>query len=64
MSELTLYTTEGGHSQIKLRAAQQTVWLIKLEITEPFEETKYNFSLYLKSLFQNGALKALGNKLK
>ena len=27
MSDLILYTTEDGRSQIKLRADQQTVWL-------------------------------------
>ncbi|MFU3031413.1 hypothetical protein [Pseudomonas aeruginosa] len=30
MSELILYTTEGGPSQIKLRAKYRTVWLFPL----------------------------------
>ena len=34
MSELILYTTEDGRSQIKLRADQQTVWLTQLEMAE------------------------------
>ena len=38
MSELILYTTEDGRSQIKLRAEDQTVWLTQLEMAELFED--------------------------
>lgn len=56
MSELILYTTEDGRSQIKLRAEQQTVWLTQLEMAELFDATKQNISLHLKNLFQDGEL--------
>jgi hypothetical protein len=56
MSELILYTTEDGCSQIRLRAEQQTVWLTQLEMAELFDATKQNISLHLKNLFQDGEL--------
>ena len=55
MSELILYTTEDGRSQIRLRA-DQTVWLTQLEMAELFDATKQNISLHLKNLFQDGEL--------
>lgn len=56
MTDLLLYTTEDGRSQIKLRAKVQTVWLTQLEMTELFDATKQNISLHLKNLFQDGEL--------
>lgn len=56
MSELILYTTEDGRSQIRLRAEQQTVWLTQLEMAELFDATKQNISLHLKNVFKDGEL--------
>ena len=56
MSELILYTTEDGRSQIKLRAEDQTVWLTQLEMAELFDATKQNISLHLRNLFEDGEL--------
>ncbi len=56
MTELILYTTEDGKSQIRLRADQQTVWLTQLEIAELFNATKQNISLHLKNLIEEGEL--------
>jgi hypothetical protein len=56
MNELTLYTSEVGHSQIKLRAQEQTVWLTQLEMAELFDATKQNISLRLKNFFEDGEL--------
>ncbi len=56
MSELILYTTEDGRSQIKLRADQQTVWLTQLEMVKLFDATKQNISLHLKNLLADGEL--------
>lgn len=58
MSELILYTTEDGRSQIQLRAAQQTVWLTQLEMADLFDSTKQNISLHLKNVFEDGELDA------
>ena len=56
MSELILYTTEDGRSQIKLRAEQQTVWLMQLEMAGLFDATKQNISLHLKNVLHDGEL--------
>jgi len=56
MSDLLLYTTEDGRSQIRLRADQQTVWLTQLEMAELFDATKQNISLHLKNLYEDREL--------
>jgi hypothetical protein len=56
MTQLIIYTTEDGRSQIKLRAQEQTVWLTQLDMAELFDATKQNISLHLKNLFEDGAL--------
>lgn len=58
MTDLILYTTEDGRSQIKLRAQEQTVWLTQLEVAELFDATKQNISLHLKNIFEDGVLEA------
>ncbi|HEY8857593.1 MAG TPA: virulence RhuM family protein [Rugosibacter sp.] len=58
MTQLILYTTEDGRSQIKLRTENQTVWLTQLEMAELFDATKQNISLHLKNLFVDGELDA------
>ena len=42
MSELILYTTEDGRSQIKLRAKDQTVWLSQREMAQLFDVSTDN----------------------
>ena len=56
MTDLILYTTEDGRSQIKLRAQEQSVWLTQLEMAELFDATKQNISLHLKNVFEDGEL--------
>ena len=56
MSNLILYTTEDGRSQIQLRAQEQTVWLTQLELAELFATSKQNIGQHLKSIFAEGEL--------
>ena len=56
MSELILYTTEDGRSQIKLRAKDQTVWLSQREMAELFDVSTDNVGLHLKNIFEDGEL--------
>jgi len=56
MTDLILYTTEDGRSQIKLRAQEQTVWLTQLEMAELFDATKQNISVQLKNVFEDREL--------
>ncbi|MDH5377855.1 MAG: virulence RhuM family protein [Gammaproteobacteria bacterium] len=56
MTQLILYTSEDGKSQIQLRTDGQTVWLTQLEMAELFAATKQNISLHLKNIFEDGEL--------
>ncbi len=56
MTQVILYTSEDGKSQIQLRANEQTVWLTQLEMAELFDATKQNISLHLKNVFEDGEL--------
>lgn len=56
MSDLILYTTDDGQSQIRLRVDQQTVWLSQNEMADLFAATKQNISLHLKNIFEEGEL--------
>jgi hypothetical protein len=56
MTQLILYTSEDGQSQVQLRADRGTVWLTQLEMAELFNASKQNVSLHLKNLFQDGEL--------
>lgn len=50
MTDLILYTTEDGRSQIRLRTDVGTVWLTQLEMAELFQATKQNIAKYLKAI--------------
>lgn len=56
MTQLILYTSEDGESQVQLRADGQTVWLTQLDMAELFHATKQNISLHLKNIFDEGEL--------
>jgi hypothetical protein len=56
MSELILYTTEDGRSQIRLRAKDQTVWLTQREMAELFDVTTDNVGLHLKNIYEDAEL--------
>lgn len=51
MTNLIIYTTEDGRSQIQLRANDDTVWLTQLEMAELFLTTKQNIAKHLKAIF-------------
>ncbi len=56
MSDLILYTTEDGRSQIQLRTKDQTVWLSQREMAELFAVSTDNISLHLENLYEDGEL--------
>jgi hypothetical protein len=58
MSDLILYTTEDGRSQIQLRAKDQTVWLSQREMAELFDVSTDNIGLHLKNIFKDGELQS------
>ena len=58
MTDLILYTTKDGKSQIKLRTQDQTVWLTQREMAELFDVSTDNVGLHLKNIFTDGELDA------
>ncbi|MGO2148546.1 MULTISPECIES: hypothetical protein [unclassified Halomonas] len=57
MSELILYTTNDGRTQLNLRVEGDSIWLSQLEIAELFQTTKQNVSLHAKNIFYDGELR-------
>ncbi len=51
MTQLILYYSEDGQSQVQLRADRGTVWLSQLEMAELFLTTKQNIAKHLKAIF-------------
>ncbi|MCK9366643.1 MAG: virulence RhuM family protein [Metallibacterium scheffleri] len=56
MTQVILYTSEDGRSQIKLRAKAQTVWLSQREMAQLFDVSTDNVGLHLKNIFEDGEL--------
>tara|TARA_R100001039_G_scaffold34439_1_gene28673 strand:- start:779 stop:958 length:180 start_codon:yes stop_codon:yes gene_type:complete len=56
MSELILYTTDDGRTQLHLRVEGDSIWLSQLEIAELFQTTKHNVSLHAKNIFDKSGL--------
>ena len=54
--ELILYTTEDGAAVMRLRKAEDTVWLTQMELAELFETSKQNISLHVKNVLAEGEL--------
>ena len=51
MTDLILYTTDYGKSQLQLRVDLGTVWLSQMEMAELFQTSKQNIAKHLKSIF-------------
>jgi len=56
MTQVIIYTSEDGRSQIQLRAEGDTVWLSQLEMAELFQTTKQNVAKHLKAIFADQEL--------
>lgn len=56
MSELILYTSDDGKTQLHLRAESGSAWLSQLEIADLFQTSKQNVSLHAKNIFADGEL--------
>ncbi len=56
MSDLILYTTDDGRSQIRLRAGSHTVWLTQREMSQLFDVSTDTVGLHLKNIFEDGEL--------
>ena len=55
-SEIMLYRTEDGHSRIRVRLGDETVWLTQVLIAELFETTVPNVNAHLKNAYAEGEI--------
>jgi hypothetical protein len=56
MSNVIIYTTEDGKTNIDLRLDNGTVWLSQLEIAELFQTSKQNISKHIQAIFDDREL--------
>jgi len=56
MSEVILYTSEDGKTQIDLQLEDGTVWLSQLQIAELFQTTKQNISKHIHAIYEDEEL--------
>ena len=56
MTQVILYTSEDGRSQVQLRADQGTVWLGQRQMAELFDVSPDNIGLHLKNIYADGEL--------
>ena len=59
MSEVILFTSEDGQTQMHLRVEQGTVWLPQLEIADLFRTSNQNVSLHAKNILAEGELREI-----
>ena len=56
MTQLILYTSEDGQTQVQLRAERGTVWLSQRQMAELFDVSPDNIGLHLKNIYDDGEL--------
>jgi hypothetical protein len=56
-SEIVLYQTEDGRTQLEVRLEHETVWLTQGQMAELFQTTIPNVSMHIRNVFSEGELK-------
>ena len=56
MSDVILYTTEDGKTQIDLHLKDGTVWLSQQQIADLFQTSKQNISKHIKAIYEDQEL--------
>ncbi len=55
-SQIIIYQTEDGNTQIDVRLENDTVWLNQAQMTELFQTSKQNISLHINNIFKEDEL--------
>lgn len=58
-SEILIFQTEDGQTNIEVRLEEETVWLSQIQMAELFQTTKQNISLHIKNVFGEGELEEI-----
>jgi hypothetical protein len=56
MSDVILYTTEDGKTQVDLRLQDGTVWLSQQQIADLFQTSKQNISKHINAIYEDQEL--------
>jgi len=56
MSDLILYQSRDGETELQLRAEDGSAWLTQLEMAELFDTSKQNISLHINNILKEGEL--------
>jgi len=56
MSEIIIYQTEDGKTDIEVRLENEDLWLSQKQLAELFGVTKQNISLHIQNIFEEGEL--------
>lgn len=56
MSELIIYQTEDGRTQVRFRAVDGSLWLTQLEMAELFSVTVANTNIHIRNVLKEGEL--------
>ena len=56
-SEIVLYQTEDGRTQLEVRLENETVWLTQGQMAELFQTSIPNVSMHIRNVFSDGELK-------
>ena len=57
MTQVILYTSEDGRTQVQLHAGRGTVWLSQRQMAELFDVSPDNIGLHLKNIYTDSELK-------
>jgi len=63
-TELLLYQTEDGHTQIEVRLVGESLWLTQNQMAELFQTSKQDTSRHLKAVHDSGELQPAGTVKK
>ena len=55
-SEIKIYQTENGQTEINVKFDKETVWLSQKQMGDLFEKDTDTISLHLKNIYQSGEL--------
>lgn len=58
MSEISIYKTSDGKTEVEVRLEEETVWLSQAQLVDLFQSSKANISEHIKAIFISEELKA------
>ena len=56
VSEILIYQTEDGRTQVNLPVQEHTVWLNQSQLAELFDTSVQNIGLHIKNIFEDNKL--------